>query len=201
MRKWPIQKWTVPLVLISVFTVSVPAWAFRLSVVATGTRAKIDSEPNSPTREPKLGFGGGMLMEFDAAPMVGFETGALYVARTFEQGSPAQTYNYNYLMIPALLRVTALDFLTFGAGGYYAAAMGDVKYAGASTSWNAANAKKSDYGVTGALGLLFDVGPLTALRIEGRYNHGLMNIEKNSTNGSTSKWREILFIAGLTFGM
>lgn len=181
----------------------------RLSVVGAVNSSKVDVDVGGVSAtglSSKTGFGGGALLEFSAAPMLGIELGALYVLKKYGD-SVGTELTYPYFQVPLVFRLHLGRYVSVGAGGYYAMGVGDVKskLSGStvelSSSYDAAGFKKSDYGVTGSFALHLPLGMMTSLLIDGRYNYGLANVLKTAPANTNYKWREMQGLIGLTFGM
>lgn len=170
------------------------------------------SEPREPGTEytAKPGYGGGLLLEMRMMPALGFELGALVMPRAYESTDVAANtttrYSAKIYQFPALLRMHLGRFLSFGVGGYFARAAGDISTetkssagtSAQSTTYTARNQTTSDFGALASLALYFRMAPLTHLTFDGRYAMGMKN---NSTvAGSDRKFNDMQLLAGLQFG-
>lgn len=170
------------------------------------------SEPREPGTEytAKPGYGAGLLVEVRMLPLLGLELGALVMPRTYESSDAlagtTTKYSAKIYQFPALLRMHLGRFLSFGAGGYYTRAAGDITTetkspAGTSsqaTTYTARNQTTTDFGALASLALYFRLAPLTHLTFDGRYAMGMKN---NSTvAGSDRKFNDMQLLAGLQFG-
>ena len=185
------------------------AHAARISLVGVAN----SSEPREPGVEytGRPGYGAGLLLEFKFLPLVGLELGALVMPRTYESSTVVPTvtttkYSAKIYQFPALLRMHLGRVLSFGVGGYYARAAGDIttetkSSAGTSaqtTTYTARSQTTTDFGALASLALYFRLAPLTHLTFDGRYAMGMKN---NSTiAGSDRKFNDMQLLAGLQFG-
>ncbi len=185
------------------------AHALRLSVVGAAN----SSQPQELGREYEgvTSFGGGLLLEMRLVPLFGLEFGALYLPRKFrrEIELPAQskvTTEGKMYEFPVLLRTHLGSVLSFGIGGYYASATGQVATeveTGSLTtasrySYAEVEQTTTDHGLLTSLALTIRMAPLTYFLLDGRYTMGLKN---NSTApGGSRKYNDMQFLAGLQFG-
>ncbi len=167
--------------------------ATHLSLVgsANSSNQEIHSASEGTRR---LGYGGGALLEFGGK--LGIEAGVIWEQRSNLNVLVSQ---YTYLQVPLALRWHANRLLAFALGGYYAQGVGNPRLDGAASTWAGLGMKKNDYGVLGGLGFHFPLGRGLLFRIEGRYLHGLANLQSNPSGESTTHWQSIQALAGLTF--
>ncbi len=189
------------------------ASSFSMSIVGAGdlSTLNVSNAPTSMTvngvsvtnvsssNKSKMGLGGGVLFDSMFSSAAGLEFGGLYITRKIEtttsftalgvNSSTTSTDNTHFLQIPVLLRVYLNQALSIGAGGYIAEGLSGVD----------SDLKKSDYGLVASLGIHVPLGSSSAFLIDGRYNYGLKNVD-NSSYGMTQKYRDVQFLAGLTFG-
>src|SRR4051812_44117295 len=103
----------------------------RFSVFGVGDLGKMKSDPAIDVLEQKakFGFGGGAQVELPLSPMLGLEIGAIYLSRKseFTNQLTGVSFTGTYIQVPVQLRVWLNKFLSVGAGGYFASAMGDIK--------------------------------------------------------------------------
>ncbi|MBI3535367.1 MAG: PorT family protein [Deltaproteobacteria bacterium] len=142
----------------------------------------------------KLNFGGGATMEFGLGPKIGLELGAFYLQNKYEATSAVLTKN---VTAPLLLRIWFIPTISVGVGGYFSYGLGKVTVASTDFDYSAASLSQTDFGLMGALGFNFKVGPTVALVLEGRYAYGLKDID---TSATTSKSTNIIGMVGLRFG-
>jgi hypothetical protein len=127
--------------------------------------------------------------------------GAKYV-----QGADSLEYHFDYIQAPVLLKINVIPagpirpFIY--AGGYYAyllKARGVMVAGGVTTEQDLADTFiKYDYGAVGGAGLAFKL-PGISISVEGRYNYGLMNVEKDPPAGESVKNRSIMALVGIGF--
>lgn len=186
-----------------------PANAARMSLVGLANSA----QPTQPGTEytGQSSYGGGILLEARMIPMFGLEFGALYAPRkfSFSTATPVAakfTMSANAYEFPVLLRFHLGRFFSFGVGGYYAKAKGDIALAtemngatsSSSTTFAAQNQSDSDYGIATSIALTSRLGPLTHLVLDGRYLIGLKN-DSLAASGNM-KFNDMEVLAGLQFG-
>ncbi len=158
--------------LLSLFVVSAHAQGFRLGVKAGGNLTKIQGQ--SFNDGFKLGYQAGAFMELDFSKTLGIQPEVLFgqtqtTTTTFNGNlSPNTDAKLNYLSIPLLLRINAGKLLTFHVGPQYGILLNN-------SNTLLANGKEAfkngDFSMIGGLQL-----NLKTLRIYGRYNIGLSNI-------------------------
>jgi hypothetical protein len=140
------------------------------------------------------------------APYIKIQTGLLYAeagAHT-EIGTSKKDERLPYYQLPVLL-VFSSRFISFGAGGYYAIAAGNVEdknatgtYVNQSVSFSQAGYITNDYGLAGTLRVKLAIGARTIVSINGIYEQGLQNIS-NSTSNVKNNTVLILAGVGLTY--
>ncbi len=136
------------------------------------------------------------------APYIKIQTGILYAeagAHT-ENGTSKKDEKLPYYQLPVLLTFSS-RFITFGAGGYYAIAAGNVEdknasgiYVNQSVSFSQAGYITNDYGLAGTLRLKLAIGARTIVSINGIYEQGLQNISSSTSN---VKNNTVLVLAGV----
>jgi hypothetical protein len=187
----------------------VHAEAARLSLAGVAN----SSQPTQPGTEYTgvAAYGAGILLEFRMVPFVGLELGGLYAPRKFSYSTVTPTVTkytatataYEF---PALLRFHLGRTLSFGLGGYYAKAKGDIgldsETNGVKSSQGVTFASQqqsdSDYGIATSLALTMRLAPLTHLLVDGRYLIGLKN--NSLAAGGDRKYNDMELLAGLQFG-
>src|SRR5579885_2498578 len=185
--------------VLSFGTSSANAGMMHFSIFGDGTWSQPDQ--TGATFSSKLGYGGGAQVEFGLGPMAGLEIGAIYLSRKFNESPSTLDTTTTYVQVPVQLRYWVGRYFTIGVGGYYAFAVGDVKFSdGSSVPYSTVGFKKNDYGLLGSAGLNFPMGPGTAFFAEGRYAYGLDDQNDPAQTNST-KWRDIQVLVGLRFGM
>lgn len=163
--------------------VAAPA-AHALDLAAVG----VLNLPNQSTDpevdlDGKLGFGFGGLATFGIAPMVGLQVGALYVPSKYEVAGT--TVTSDALNIPLAVRVSPIDLLSVGVGGYYTASM--------ETNGT------SDLGLLGSAAVKFPLAPLLGIVVDARYLFGIKDLAES--DAASTKTRDIQVLVGLNFGI
>jgi len=115
-------------------------------------------------------------------------------------------YRLDYVQVPVLLKFNIIPagpirpFLYGGGyGAYLLKAEGFMEIAGESeTADLIEDTQRYDYGVVGGGGLAFKL-PGVSLSVEGRYNLGLANIQKDPIEGESAKNRSFMVLVGVGF--
>ncbi len=179
----------------------------RVSLLGEGNLAKTktSSVASSVTTSPKLGFGGGALLEFNFG-RIGLQTGGVYKTRVHEGTEDGTTSKDTlpYVQFPVLCKIWFSRILALDLGGYLAKGAGRVKIESGATSatdsFGGAGYKNTDLGVSGGLTVNLPLGGSSAFTIAGLYNLGLADQLDPAAADVTRKWTEIEFFAGITFG-
>lgn len=183
-------------VLLSVAT---PAFA-ELGLVGTltfsGSSARDRSAAvttNPFTSKTKLGFGA--FLRGDGNPVANLEAGFFYTPRSYTVG-PNSAINLPTLEIPLLVRITAIPFLSLGAGGYYAYKIGDATTEGTAIPllYTPLNFNSHDFGLCAAAGFQLPLGPI-ALMTEARFLFGLTDLDPDPIG--ELKTRNVQLLAGV----
>jgi hypothetical protein len=196
-------------IVLGIIVASSAAQAFEISVVGGGDLAKpsIESGGTSVTGSSKAAFGGGFLVGFNLNFVTELEFGALYMGRhyTYPVASGTGEDSYSRYEIPVILRLNLLKYLTIGGGAYYSVPTGQSTYtltpsgsSGSSTTSNAADNFKNDFGGVGSVSIKIPLNIATSLVLDGRYLYGLINTTKASAE--TIKTRDIEALIGFNFG-
>ncbi|MES2732978.1 MAG: porin family protein [Bacteroidota bacterium] len=123
-------------------------------------------------------------------------------------GNTTNKYTFNYLEIPILGRF----FLTkegkfrpnLFVGPSFGFLMGGTIKTGDNEAVKIANYKNSyntfDFGVTGGLGLNFEIANETRLLLDARYTHGLSDVSKSVLNNLNTNNQSINVSLGVSFG-
>ncbi len=146
------------------------------------------------TTDGLLSFGAGYLHEFGSASRMGFETGLIYLQRSYGQ-SGVLTYKSNWIQVPFTAHLHSMGF-SFGAGTYLSYGFGNLATDTAgviTTSTLSSSQKKWDYGVQGALGYLV----ANRILLEIRYSVGLANLATNTSN--SQKFNDAQLVLGFCF--
>jgi hypothetical protein len=160
-----------------------PAFAGpTLGVVGTGTYG-LPTATGTTTASGRLGYGGGLTVEFPFGSTVGLEIDGFYVSQEYNLGGT--NTRVNTIMPAASLVLHMGRIFSINLGGFYSFAF--------SPPANLAN----DYGVLGGLSLDIPMGATTAFTIGGRFNYSLADID---TGGGTINAHDVQALIGLKFG-
>ena len=183
-------------IFIIIFAVNAQA-GFRLGIKGGDNLTKISGQ--SFDQNFKLGYQLGGFAEIDFSKPFGIQPEVLFsesYGRTASNASGItnglkgdQDIKLNYLSIPILLRINVCNLVTLHVGPQYSILINNHN-----TLQNGNNAFKSgDFAMVGGLQL-----NLSALRIYGRYNIGLSNI---NDIGNQDKWtnQQLQLGVGLRF--
>lgn len=174
------------------------------------TFSNIDEDPDDATvDEGRLtSFGGGGFIRFGFAGL-SLQLEALAITKGSkvedETGDDNMELQLDYIEVP----VTALFSLGNGPYAFVGPSFGfeidcdiNVEFAGTESSFDCDddsvegfNRKKLDVGVTGGLGLQFPLGP-GSLLVEGRYTHGLTNLNDEPSDDGKIRNRSFAAFAG-----
>lgn len=116
-------------------------------------------------------------------------------------------FRFDYLQVPVLLKINVVPagpIRPFICGGGYGAYL--IKATGVMVvdgtplpSEDIGDSyQKLDYGVVGGFGLTFKL-PGLAITVEGRYNHGLRNLYKDSLEGESMRNTSMMALVGIGF--
>lgn len=138
-----------------------------------------------------------------ALPILGkllsLETGGLMVNRKYSMGT--QSFAFTRLQVPAVIRVTALPIISFGAGPYAEFSMGDVAFENSTTnqklnlSYESLNFDSTDFGLVACIGADIPMAPLMKLTFDLRYNLGLKDYDNSAS--VSRKFGGLQFLAGV----
>lgn len=181
------------------------AQAFDLSVVGVANfeSARYSNLVGSVDTSGKMGLGFGGLLDFDIGRTMAFETGALLVNRKYSIG--ATTTSFSRIQLPAMIRITALPIIHFGAGAYLEFSMGDIGIESSTTntkvnvSYEAANFDSTDFGVVASVGADIPVAPLMSVTVDLRYNLGLKDYDNSIA--ITRKFSGLQVLGGLKLSL
>jgi hypothetical protein len=168
--------------------------AATLSLVGAADVSKPSQNVNTDTYGTKVGFGGGVLLDFRLMERTMFEIGGLYVNRKPNDTTLGVVTTLPAIQVPVLLRWYLNPMFSIGVGGYYADGQGN--------NYAASNLKTSDYGLVGSVGLRFPMTMTTRFLVDVRYDYGLTNVytDPNST-GDTYKNRDLQALVGFQFAL
>jgi opacity protein-like surface antigen len=180
---------------------SVPASAqtigFKLGMAST----KFDVS-DGPDYDSKTGFVGGGFIRFDMG-RIGIQPELLSVSKGAEVDAADMKVSLEYVEIPVLLHLPLMMGSSFApyvvAGPSFAfeidcsASSGGVS-ADCDLDEDSSERKKTDFGLAVGGGLAFAMGP-GALLLEGRYTHGLTNLN-DSTDPFEIRNRAFYFMGG-----
>jgi len=182
--------------------------AHALIGVAPVGIANFDSSTSSVsgvgvTLDGKVGLGLGGLVTVPFGPLLSLETGLLLFSR--KHTSAFTTSSHGRLQIPAMLKITSLPIVSFGAGPYLEMAIGDVGLKNEITglestvTYEALNRDSTDYGIAAAISADVALAPLIALLFDVRYQIGLKNLSR--TASTEFKFRGFQVLAGVKFSL
>ena len=184
---------------ITVFTTSSIAQGFGVGIKGGANLTKISGK--SFSEEFDLGYQLGVFTEIDFSKKLGIQPELLYSQVNTQRTSGfAQIYDANnaaasdiqlkYLSIPILFRYNVGKFLTLNLGPQFSILVDDNE----NLLTNGQNAfKKGDFSMVGGVGI-----NLSRLRIYGRYNIGLNNIN-DIDNQDQWKSQQLQLGVGLRF--
>ena len=197
------------------FSLSIPAFAAKFSLVGAANMAK----PNGAAYSEQMTTDGGFLLEFNVGKKGGVELGVLRVDRAYTFSTtfgtattvPAASRGKTYVSsvtvpvieIPLMYRLWFNRVLSFGIGGVASIAChndycGDatISTAGTGTDRSTLNqnsvpipAGGGDFAAAASLKLMTPLTQKFGIMADGRYNYGL----------SGGKFREVQGLAGLVF--
>lgn len=137
-------------------------------------------------------------------------------------GAYTTQWDFNYIQVPVLIRIHLLPMVSLGVGAYYAHAIGQIKetntapgggtITGSSNpnfySYGDKSVPTDDYGLEAALGAQLPLTSSVKFYADFRYLWGLQNIAlpastalltSGGLQADTNHWRDIQFLAGLSF--
>ena len=136
----------------------------------------------------RLSYGVGVLIGSQVGSVIGIETGALLVNRSFQYGSD----NFNFtqsqyiLQIPLLSRLSLGQMFSLGAGPFLSLPVGGVRNSftiGTSTSTPfEIDRKITELGIQAAATFALPIAPTTHIFLEGRYAYGLDALDSNDAS-------------------
>jgi hypothetical protein len=169
--------------------------------------ALVSSEPPPFTFDYLPSFVAGLYFDINLG-IISIQPEVLYtrMGAKYEDGEDSLQYRFEYVQAPVLLKINIIPagpvrpFICGGGyGSYLLKATGIMVAGGVRTETDLADTiVKYDYGVVGGAGLAFKL-PGISLSVEGRYNLGLMNIEKDPAAGESVKNRSIMALVGIGF--
>jgi hypothetical protein len=165
----------------------------------------------SSSGRPAFGFGG--TVAFSLIPYgLDLETGLLWMPRKYSvlsssalEMSAMTTGAFQSLQLPVILRVTALPVVSFGIGGYFAHAIGDLlvsDYLGnlSTSGFESQKLRPFDFGVLASVRGGMPVAPLVTAFAEFRYLQGLSEQSEGGPGVRSIKYREAQVFTGASFG-
>ena len=163
--------------------------------------------PITTTTNSAVSFG--VLFDKSFTPLFAIESGLLYNNENVGATSTgfAGSIKMKRLHIPLMLRMTALPFVSVGAGLYYENGTGDVTVdytlpttTSLTQSYSAASLKKEDYGMDFDVRFKMPLTPGLGLVLDCRYQLGLMQRSTDTALGSSYKSKNITALAGVQLG-
>ncbi|MGZ6370474.1 MAG: hypothetical protein ACXWPM_06980 [Bdellovibrionota bacterium] len=159
------------------------AFGFDVSAVGAGTYSSGIVTPAPGSMTAGFGYGAGGLVGFSFIPILGIQSGALWLNHSFTLNGVSNSYNY--LNIPFMARLMFFSIFSIEAGGYYGILL------------NGTPTANNDIGLMGGASVFIPLGvPFIKIRISAYYEYGLTNI---APSGSTIASRNIDLLAGLGF--
>ncbi len=189
------------------------AQALDLAAVGVLTMPRHSTDALTPTQslsgKVTPGFGG--LLSVGMIPLLmDIQVGVLYAPKKFTITDSAATgvetsLSYKALEIPVLARFTFLPIVSFGAGAYYAKAIGSVdtefKTPASTTNltvnYDQLKTNTSDLGLVVSVDAKIGLMPGFSLLVDVRQLWGLTNLD---TGATTTRNRSLEILAGLNFG-
>ena len=159
----------------------------------------------------KSGLGIGAMLEWGVpASAVQFELGAFYLNRRYDRdnyvllgSSVAATFSSSQLMIPGLVRVYVLPFLSLGGGLYYSQTLGSVtvetQIGESSASASELGLKSQDWGWVLSAQARLPLNQTSALIGDVRFSGSVGN--SSTSEGDTLNYKALYFIAGYQFAL
>ena len=132
-------------------------------------------------------FGFGALFSGDSNPVVNLEAGLLYMPRRYDEGFVLR--ELKTLEVPVMLRFGPVPFVTFAVGGYFSRV---IDSQGNDTVFDS-----NDYGLGGSIAVRIPIVPMVGAIIDGRYLHGLANLDKRVLHQLNR--RDFQILAGIDF--
>lgn len=195
-------------VLVSTYSMSSFADTIELTVLGGMNAAseKLTINGAEYPNESKTGIAAAAFVGFSVVPqMLMLESGLQYQKESFGFTALATTTKMTRLQIPLLVRFVGLPIVSFGVGGYYEMALGDITMestAGGATqsfSYDTLGYKTTNYGILLDARAGFDVAPLIKVVLDLRYNIGLAN--RSSLALTELKTNALQALAGVSFGL
>jgi hypothetical protein len=186
------------------------AHAFGIAGVVGGDLSTLSISPASSgiVSGSKFGFGIGALASMDVFPGFEAELGALYMARSVSQTlSTLETdITANSLIIPLQLRFTALPFISFGAGVYFADNLSFSSSSGTVGGTFTSNAtttgfSSTDFGALVSARFRMPILPTIGAFLDARYLIGLANEQSPSVSGQSYHINGLELLAGVGFSI
>lgn len=141
--------------------------------------ANVSMDPEVIDKGSRLGFHGGLLAHIHLSPQWGIQPEVLYSGQGFEDNTNNTEWKLNYLNIPVMVQYMFDNGFRISAGPQVGFLLdGKIAESGFEDLDIKNDLKKIDAGIGVGLGYLSYSG----LGIEGRYNHGLTNINDVGSN-------------------
>jgi hypothetical protein len=179
-----------------------PQWYFGAVGAVNFSHPDYNSQPEY---NAKAAPSGGVIIGTRFTPSFGFDTTFMYLQRTstanqaIAPGVDADTsLTAKFFQIAPVARFWFNDYLSIGAGGYYAYGLGTIDAQLSSNafpggtinqnlSYNDAHATRHDGGLVASAALHMPITEASRFILDGRYTYGLVNM---STDG-TVKFRDL----------
>jgi hypothetical protein len=140
-------------------------------------------------------------------PLFDLESGLLFQNQKSERSINGNTLfeTSKSIQLPILLRVNFDNFIGVGVGYYFNYGQGnidtDMNGTTTSLSYSDSNRKSLDSGLLFDLRVKYPLAPALAIVFDGRYQHGLTNLETGSTQAAGDSYyaRMLQVLLGLSF--
>ena len=195
---------------------AVPASAQTIGFKGGWTSANIDFEEDDDGADRLSSFGGGGFVRFGLMGL-GLQAEVLAVTKGTqseeddgEGGTIESKIKLDYIEVPILARFglgSTMPFspyimvgpaFSFNYGCSLEGSAGDIDVEADCDEAEGPDVKSLDIGATGVVGFEFKAGP-GAILVEGRYNHGFMDINDTDAEGAGAKNRQFAVMAGYSF--
>lgn len=182
-------------------------------VLGMALSSNTNSEPIGLKSATQLGFGAGLMFNFNLSPFLSLESGLHYAPRklSFDAGVVERTETYQTLEFPLLARLWLGRIVSFGVGGYTSLGIGDIhtrilaqnaEIFSGDSSYDTNQLKSVDYGLMGSLQFRVPVSDDVSLLFDSRFNFGLRDLRFSPSDDDKSRmWRSLRFYAGAAIGL
>jgi hypothetical protein len=180
-----MRKIALFILLLGICAAPASAQTIGFKIGPTFSKLDFDADEANDFAESLTSFGGGGFIRFGMAGLaLQAEVLAITKGTEFEFGTDDASFELTYVEIP----LTAMFALGRGpyvfAGpfvGFEVSCKGSFGDLSSDCDENDGSRNEIDYGLTGGLGIHFPMGP-GSLLLEGRYTHGLANLNEETTD-------------------